>query len=50
MIITASITNANHPPTAIAPAISTTVAATAFAAAAIGDKRLVLPNDLPMVH
>jgi hypothetical protein len=35
MIITAMITSATHPPVAIAPAISSTVAATAFAAAAI---------------
>ena len=34
IIITATITTATHPPTAIAPPISSTVAATAFAAAA----------------
>ena len=35
MIITDRITSATHPPAAIAPPISSTVAATAFAAAAI---------------
>jgi len=35
MIITARITSTTHPPAAMASAISSTVAATAFAAAAI---------------
>ena len=44
MIITARITSATHPPAAIAPPISSTVAATAFAAAAIA---LVVPKATP---
>ena len=48
MIITVRTTSATHSPAAMASAISSTVAATALAAAAIGDKWSVLPNDLPM--